>query len=179
MRAFFTGENPPRVLRATVVRIETLEPSVAFAYDLRDDAGSMHRLTWRAREPMQGVAEGAPYEFEVEFVGGSPPISSIVVRDGRGLVFAAFAGQTPRNMEGFTIALRDSGCPSRAHGECYDSIVNQKLVVSRGTETVELMNGQAGELGGYRVYVLTAQKVTYNGRCADAGVDGVAVAVSR
>ena len=184
--AFFGSEaKPPSRLHGRVEQIVTIETSKGYAYDVLGEEGARHRLTYRASEPLPGVVEGGEYDFDVEYVGGYPAASAIIVSDSRGVLFVGVTDQAPKQhvlktgIDGFEVTVVASECPTRPHSRCYDAIVNQKLRVTRQSKAVLLMNGQSAFLDGYQVRVLTAQKVTYRKGCADAGLDGVSFTIAR
>ena len=178
-------ENEPRpvtAIHATVERIIAGEKS--WTYLLRDESG-VRRLSYRAPEPMPSIVAGHAYDLQIEYIGGYPAASGIVVKDERGLLFAAATDQQAfqhvlkNGIEGFDIAMSDAGCPSRSHERCYDAVFNQKVRFARGAGSASLTNGQSAAVGDFRVHVLTAQKVVYNKGCADAGLVGVSFTVTR
>jgi hypothetical protein len=187
MTAFLEEDAAPLTVRltGTVVALSTGPAKDAYRYVIRDAAGAERRLAYRAPGGPLPVKEGSTYDFQVDYVGGAPAASGLLIRDRSGLVFA---GATDTRLgshvlkEGLpdhTLALFPSGCPSRQATECYESITNQILRVSHSGRTADLFNGQTARLGPYRITCLTAQAVTYRARCADAGLPAVSYLVSR
>lgn len=170
VKAFFAGENASRDVVATVASIAPLEGLAGFRYDMRDGA----RLTWMAKEPMANVVAGGTYRFVVDYRGGWPDASSILVFEGDRLIFA---GVTDRETDipGLTISTGEATCPSRGRTKCHESLVNVPVIVG-GTS---LYHGESATVGEFEVRVLTSQKVKYTSRCADAGVAGLSFTVTR
>ena len=186
MVAFLEEDSPPLSLRltGTVVAISSTAPD-AWRYVIRDAAGVERRLAYRAPGGPLPVREGGAYDFQVEYVGGAPAASGLLVRDTAGLVFA---GMTDTRLASHVLkdglpelamALVPSGCASRRSDRCYAAIVNERLRVTQAGRTLELMHGQSDRLGPYRISCLTAQALTYRPGCADAGLPAVSYLVSR
>jgi len=95
------------------------------------------------------IAEGRSYEIQVDFFGGAPPASAIVLRDSTGLLFAAatdqsIGGHVLRNgLPEFRLELVESDCPSRASDRCYDSIANSISAGFPRWKTRDLRHGQS------------------------------------
>ena len=171
--AFFEAQPMGEVLlHATVERITAKDGATVYEMGGR-------RLNYRSDAPIPGIRENAAYDFVLDYRPGFPSASTLTITDDRGVMFVAVTTQQPKDIAGFQFAMTDAGCSSRPHNRCYDAIVNQKVRVARGADSVELMNGESALLDGYRVRVLTAQKVRYNRNCADAGLDGVSFTISR
>jgi len=159
-------------LRATVDRITAKDGATVYELGPR-------RLVYRGDGAIPGIRENAAYDFVLDYRPGFPSASTLTISDERGVMFIAVTAQQPKDIAGFKFTMSDAGCSSRPHNRCYDAIVNQRLHVARNNESVELMNGESALLGGYRLHALTAQKVTYNSSCADAGIDGVSFTIAR
>ena len=171
--AFFEAQPMGEVsLHATVERITAKDGATVYELGGR-------RLHYRSDAPIPGIHENAAYDFVLDYRPGFPSASTLTISDERGVLFVAVTAQQPKDIAGFQFTMTDAGCPSRPHNGCYDAIVNQKLRVARSGQSVELMNGESAPLDGYRVRVLTAQRVTYNKNCADAGLDAVSFTISR
>lgn len=179
--AFFAGGRPSREVTATVATITPLEDPAGFRYDMTDGT----RLTWIAREPLGHVEAGKTYRLVVDYAGGAPDASGILVFDGERLLFAAVTDQTAfrrvlRNgIPGFTVAAAESPCASRDRTKCHEAMVNLPLVFEHGGARTALYQGQAARAGDFEIRVLTAQKVRYSSRCADAGLPGVSFTITR
>lgn len=186
MVAFLEEDSPPLSLRlkGTVVAISSTSPD-AWRYVIRDTAGAERRLAYRAPGGPLPVREGLTYDFQVDYVGGAPAASGLIVRDAAGLVFAGMTDSRlgshvlKDGLPEITMALVASGCASRPSERCYEAIVNQRLRATHSGRTLELMQGQSDRLGPYRISCLTAQAVTYRPGCADAGLPAVSYFVSR
>ena len=170
VNAFFVGENASRDVVATVSAIAPLEGMAGFRYDMRDGA----RLTWMAKDPMPNVVAGGTYRFVVDYRGGWPDASFILVFEGDRLIFA---GVTDRQtvIPGLAITTGDATCASRGRTKCHESLVNVPLIV----DGQSLYHGESARVGEFEVRVLTAQKVRYSSRCADAGLPHVSYPVAR
>ena len=62
---------------------------------------------------------------------------------------------------------------------CHESLVNQRVSFTHRGEKATLFHGDKATLGEYEIEVLTAQRVTYASRCADAGLPGIAFTIRR
>lgn len=181
VNAFFAGGEAGRDVVATVASITPLPDIGGFRYEMNDGA----RLTWIARAPIPGVTAGNRYRFVVDYAGGSPDASGVLVFENDQLLFAALTDQQPfqhvlRNgIPDFTIAVEDAGCSSRGSTRCHEALVNRRLSFGHRGETESLFHGEKATLGEFEVEALTAQKVTYSSRCADAGLPGVAFTIRR
>lgn len=186
MVAFLEEDSPPLSLRVkgTVVAISSTAPD-AWRYVIRDAAGAERRLAYRAPGGPLPVREGLTYDFQVDYVGGAPAASGLLVRDAAGLVFAGMTDTRlgshvlKDGLPELAMALVASGCASRRSDPCYAAIVNQRLRATHAGRTLELMHGQSDRLGPYRITCLTAQAVTYRAGCADAGLPAVSYLVAR
>lgn len=180
VNAFFAGQESSRDVRVAVSAIAPLEIG-GFRYDMQDGS----RLTWLASEPIAGVRVGATYRFVVDYAPGSPDASGILVYEGERLIFAGLSDRSPflrvlkRGIPGFTVALGSPACGSRGRTKCHSALVNLPLVVEHEGARVSLHHGERARVGSFEVRVLTAQKVTYAPRCADAGLPGVAFVAQR
>mgnify|MGYP000430354514 CR=1 FL=1 len=170
VNAFFVGENASRDVVATVAFIAPLEGLAGFRYDMRDGA----LLTWIAKEPMANVLAEGTYRFVVDYRGGWPDASSILVFEGDQLIFAAVTDRET-DIPGLTINVGDASCSSRGRTKCHESLVNVPVIVGGKT----IYNGESATVGEFEVRVLTAQKVKYSSRCADAGVPTLSFTVAR
>lgn len=180
VNAFFLGDESSRDVVATLSAIVPLETG-GVRYDLQDGS----RLTWLASEPIAPLKVGGTYRFVVDYAPGSPDASGILIFDGGQLLFAALTDRTPflrvlkRGIPGFSVALEEGTCGSRGRTKCHSALVNLPLSIAhRGTRVV-LHHGERAKLGAFEVRVLTAQKVTYAPRCADAGLPGVSFVIRR
>lgn len=146
---------------------------------LSDGAGVPHVVFYQSPGDSLPLAPGDSCAIDVEVVGGAPPVSALTIHDAQGLLFVGACDQLPgahvlkAGVPGVTLELRATGCPSRAHGDCYRGVYNQDLAVTLGGETKLLGQGQAATLGGFRFTCLTAQRVDYAPGCADAGLYGL------
>lgn len=160
------------------------DPDV-YHYVVRDTTGAERHLTYRAPGGPLPLREGSSYEFQVDYVGGAPPASGLLIRDGAGLLFAGASDQQlgshvlKEGVPGFTLALLPPACSSRRSETCFDAITNVPLQVRAGDGAAELHNGESSRLGPFRVTCLTAQAVAYSGRCADAGLPAVSYVIVR
>lgn len=181
VNAFFTGGEASRDVVATVTSIAPLPEIGGFRYEMADGA----RLTWIAREPIPHVVAGRRYRFVVEYAGGSPDASGILVFGGDDLLFAALTDQKPfqhvlrDGIPGFTITTEDAGCSSRGSTRCHESLINHRVSFAHRGENASRFHGEKATLGEFEVEVLTAQNVTYASRCADAGLPGIAFTIRR
>ena len=186
MVAFLEEPAPPLSARfaGTLLSRADLEPDV-YRYVIRDASGAERRLTYRAPGGPLPLREGASYEFQVDYVGGAPAASGLLIRDGAGLLFAGASDQRlgshvlKEGVPPFTLALLPPACSSRRRDTCFDAITNVPLQVRSESVSVELHNGESARLGSYRVTCLTAQAVAYSGRCADAGLPAVSYIILR
>lgn len=181
VNAFFAGGEASRDVVATVASITPLPDIGGFRYEMSDGA----RLQWLAREPIPGVVAGSRYRFVVDYAGGFPDASGLLVFEDDRLLFAALTDQQPfqhvlrDGIPGFATAIEDAGCPSRGSTRCHESLINQRVSFTHGGEKASLFHGDRATMGEFEVEVLTAQKVRYAPRCADAGLPGVAFTIRR
>jgi hypothetical protein len=186
MVAFLEEDSPPPSLRltGTVVSFSTTAPD-AYRYVIRDSSGAERRLAYRAPGGPLPVRQGSTYDFQVDYVGGAPAASGLLVRDPSGLVFAGATDTRlgshvlKDGLPDLAIELIPSGCASRRSDRCYETITNQRLRATHSGRSVELMHGQSERVAAYRISALTAQAVTYRQGCADAGLPAVSYLVSR
>jgi hypothetical protein len=187
MVAFLEEDAPPLSvrLRGTVVAFSSGPSPDAYRYVIRDAAGAERRLAYRAPGGPLPIKERVSYDFQVDYVGGAPAASGMLIRDGSGLVFAGATDQRlgahvlKDGLPDLVLALLPGACRSRSSSTCYESITNQVLRASHSGRTVELRHGQSARLNGYQIRCLTAQAVTYRRGCADAGLPAVSYLVSR
>jgi hypothetical protein len=187
MVAFLEQDAPPLSARfsGTVVSVAPGSGPDAYRYVIRDAAGAERRLAYRAPDGPLPVKEGAAYEFQVDYVGGAPAASGLLIRDRTGLVFAGATDQglgahvLKDGLPGLTLELRPPACPGRAAGTCFESITNRPLRVTHEGRPADLLQGQSVRLGPYRVTCLAAQSVVYRSGCADAGRPGVSYLIAR
>jgi hypothetical protein len=187
MTAFLEEDAAPFTVRltGTVVATSAGPAKDAYRYVIRDVGGAERRLAYRAPGGPLPVKEGSAYDFQVDYVGGAPAASGLLIRDRTGLVFAGATDTRlgshvlKEGLSDLALALVASGCSSRQATECYESITNQVLRVTLSGRTADLSNGQSAHLGPYRITCLTAQAVSYRARCADAGLPAVSYLVSR
>jgi hypothetical protein len=186
MTAFLEEDAPPvsAHLAGTVVHLSAAGKD-SYRYGIRDASGAERRLAYRAPRGPLPVKEGGAYDIQVDYVGGAPAASGLLVRDAAGLVFAGAtdtrlgAHVLRDGLPDLTLALVASACASRRATDCYESITNQILRVTHGGRSVDLMNGQSARVGPYQVTCLAAQAVGYRERCADAGLPAVSYLVVR
>lgn len=183
--AFFAGGSPQAELTATVAAITPLPDLGGYRYDLQELSGTVRKLTWIAPTAMEGIEAGRRYRFVVDYAGGFPDSSGILVYDGETLYFAALTDQTlfahvlKSGVPGFSMKLGEPSCGSRGSTKCHPTMVNLPLIVASGGTEKTLHHGETAVLGDYVVQPLTAQRVTYSPRCADAGVPGVSLIITR
>lgn len=181
VKVFFAGGEPGHDVSATVAAVTPLVDLGGYRYDLGDGS----RLTWIAKDPIPGVEVGRAYRFVVEYAGGSPDASGILVFERGRLLFASLTDQQPfqhvlkDGIPGFAIALGDLDCPSRGSTKCHEQLVNRPVSITHGGEQRLLIHGSRAVVGEFEVHVLTAQKVKYAPRCADAGLPGVSFTIRR
>jgi hypothetical protein len=184
--AFFQtpGEGGSRSVRATVLETRNLDGGVLQVM-LRDSSGVADSLRFRAPDISLPLEPGETYDIQVDFYGGFPSASGVLVRDARGLLFAAATDQAigghvlKNGVTGFSLEIVDSGCRPRQRGQCWRSITNTILRVVHEGETRDLFHGDSATLGSFRVTCLTAQDVVYTDECADAGLVGISYAIAR
>jgi hypothetical protein len=180
--AFFAGGEPSRDVVATVVDVASSEG--VHRYRLRAGEPDLI-LTYRAPEPIPGVTAGGSYRFQVDYSMGSPDASGIIVSHEDRLIFAAVSDQKmgqhvlAEGIPGFEIEALPPACPSRGRTDCHESLINVPMRVRHAGSSVTLHHGEASPLGDFVVRVLTAQEVTYASRCADAGLTGISLSISR
>jgi hypothetical protein len=165
------------------------EAGVAFRRAARLDGGFIRlvfglsngdSIALRIRSPLNEwplVAAGL-YDVTVEFAGGSPSLSGLVIADADGVIAAGASDQRPGGrifvgggpLPNLALTLAPSGCAGRPAGDCYRSLVNQRLRVTHGEDALEMAHGESATIGGFRVTALAAQEVEYSNRCADAGL---------
>jgi VCBS repeat-containing protein len=149
------------------------------------DDGSKRVIRFQAPGTGIPVEAGGRYGFEVQHAGEFPTVSSIVVTDEKGLVFAGVsdwdvgANLVKDGVIGIRLRKAPAECEDRPHADCYDTMKNAILVASYGEKSVRLFHGESGELDGYRVTCLTCQDVVYNSSCADAGLITVSYMIVR
>jgi hypothetical protein len=152
---------------------------------IRDRQGNEHRIHLRAPGGGPTLHAGAAYSFLIETAPGFPTASGLVVQDSAGIVFAGASDQSPGGhvlkdgLPGLTLVLEDAPCRSRGHSECYDALYNRRLRAIMDGRTLVLFHPHSGFLGNYRLTCLTAQRVIYNKRCADAGQTAVSWTLER
>jgi hypothetical protein len=179
--AFFAGGDASREVVVTVKSMTPLADIGGFRYDMTDGS----RLTWIAGEPIAALEPGRTARIVVDYSGGSPDASGILVFDGDRLLFAAITDQKPfqhaleQGIPGFVVASGKPVCRSRGRTKCHTELVNVPLTVEHAGERKELYHGERASLGEFEVRVLTAQQVTYSPRCADAGLAGVSLIIER
>jgi len=128
---------------------------------------------------------GKHLEVTVEQVAGFPSYYGITISDEEGLLLAAVSDAAPGRyvlkdaVKGFAIELRDAQCPSRDGGTCYDEIANLALDLRRGSASLTLMQGESGELDGFLVRCLVAEKIVYSSECLDAGRVALSYVIAR
>jgi hypothetical protein len=178
--AFFAGGEPSRDVVAEVADVAS--SNGIHRYRLRP--GELV-LTYRAREPMPGVTAGGTFRFQVDYSMGEPDASAIIVSRNDRLIFAAITDQKigqhvlPEGIPGFAIETLPPACPSRGRTDCHESLINVPVTIRHDGSGVTLHQGEASPLGDFQVRVLTAQNVTYTSRCADAGLTGISLTISR
>jgi hypothetical protein len=156
-----------------------------YRYVIREAAGAERRLAYRAPGGPLPVKEGDAYDFQVDYVGGAPAASGLLIRDRRGLVFAGATDQRlgdhvlKEGVPDFALELRPPACPSRPAGTCYESVTSRPLRLTHGGRPADLLQGQSARLGPFRVTCLTAQSVVYRSGCADAGLPAVSYLIAR
>ena len=154
-------------------------------FSVREASGLVHRLVFQAAGQPLPVEEGQAYDFELDRVGGMPPVSGLIVKDGHGLVFAGASDQgigdhvLKAGVPGIEVELLPSTCASRARGDCFEAVFNRALQVSGAGENARLYQGESARLGGYEVRCLIAQQVQYSARCADFGLHAVSYTITR
>ena len=146
--------------------------------------GAEHVLSCRVGGKALPFETGKTYGFQVDYVAGAPALSGLLVRDGEGLLFVAVSDQRPGGRVlkaefGFKIELLGTTCPSRKEDRCYESIRNGLLRLTRGDNSVDLVNGESGTLAGFRAHCLVAQHVIYKKGCADAGLVALSYVIVR
>lgn len=172
-------------LVGTVVASEPPDDLGFRHYLIEDATGARQRLAFRAPTDPPPLGQGRTYEIQVDYIPGMPSPNGILVRDDKGLLFAAASDHGPGDkvfIDGipeFRISLEASGCPNRSRDKCYESIVNIRLGVEHAGSTVVLFQGQNATLGPYRVACLLAQDVIYSDACSDAGMFRVAYTITR
>ena len=154
-------------------------------FSVREASGLVHRLVFQAAGQPLPVEESQAYDFELDRVGGMPPVSGLIVKDGHGLVFAGASDQgigahvLGAGVSGFRLELLPSTCASRAQGDCFEAVFNRALQVSSAGESVKLYQGESARLSGYEVRCLIAQQVQYSARCADFALHAVSYTIAR
>ena len=173
INVFFPGDTPSRDATLVVDRVTPI--SNGFRYDFRDGSP----MTWIARDVLP-VAIGKPYRFIVAYRPGAPDASSIMIFDGEMLLFAALTDQTLRlTIPTFELSVGQPVCGSRGSTKCHESLVNLPLKITHGGQAATIHHGDTAQLGDYEIKALTAQRVTYASRCADAGLPAVSLTISR
>ncbi len=152
---------------------------------LAESGGGRRQVAFASPTGLPPVNEGESYAFRLDYVGGAPDATAIVIRDGEGLLYAAATDQRPGaavlrdGLPGFTLSLLPAECGSRLESECYEAVRNLGLAVEHAGRRVVLFQGESAVLDDYRVDCLIAQEVTYSSRCADAGLPGVSYVITR
>ena len=153
--------------------------------EVRETSGLVRRIALHLPGGAAPLAVGLHAAFRIESVPGTPGASALVVRDDQGLVLAAASDQSPGaavlrdGLEGFSFSLQSTGCASRPHDACFESIVNQRLSVREAVREVALFHGESAAFDRWRVRCLTAQAVKYAHGCADVAEFGVAYVIVR
>lgn len=183
--AFMEGSESSAALDATVIGVTLLEGTARHRYLLRDGSGAVRNLTVMGAHTLPRIEEGKPYTVRVDYVGGSPAASGMIVRDKNGLLFAALTDTgiashvLKEGVPDFEIAMKPPECPGRSHGSCLESAVNLPVEFRSAGSAVTLYHGGSAILGGYTVSVLTAQSVKYSKRCQDGGMSGISFTIVR
>ena len=151
---------------------------------VRESNGIEHVLLCRIAGAALPLEEGKIYDFQVDYVAGSPSLSGLLIREGAELLCAAASDQRPggrvlKDDFGFKVELLPTACASRRQDRCYESIRNAMLRVTKADKSVDLVNGESAVLANYRVHCLTAQNVVYRKGCADAGLIALSYAIVR
>jgi hypothetical protein len=168
-----------------VVSVERAKGGGAERIVFRDSAAAEYSIALDIPWVTSPFVTGRRYEILVEYIGGAPAASGLVVADSLGLVLAGASDQgigahvLKGLPSGWEMALGPTDCKSRARSRCYKSITNAALEVNHEGRGVSLWNGQSLLLDGYRVVCLTAQRVEYEGGCADAGLHAVSWVILR
>jgi hypothetical protein len=187
MVAFLEEAAPPLSARleGTLLASSAGADADSYRYVFRDATGTERRLVYRAPGGPLPLKPGVPYQLQVDYVGGAPAASGLLIRDRDGLVFAGATDQRlgarvlKEGVPDFALELRPPTCRSRPGGTCYQSIANQALRVAHGGRQADLLHGQSVRLGPYRITCLTAQSVVYRDQCADAGLPAVSYLMVR
>lgn len=185
-RAFFVtpGQEVVRRTRGSITSVRSVEGGF-FLVTLRDTLGQIQSLRYRGTGGAVPFRVGSSYDIRIDLVASVPPASALVVRDAAGLLFAAATDEAvgkqvlTDGLPKIQVELLPSGCRSRARETCYESITNAILRVTHGGESADLFNGQTSRLGPYHIRCLTAQKVKYSSRCADAGLPSLSYVIAR
>ncbi len=131
------------------------------------------------------LSEGELVGLVVDYVGGFPSASGILITDGSGVRLAGASEQRPGmtvltgGIPGWTVEMLPATCDSRLQNDCYDSVTNAPLRLASGGDSVTLYQGESADLGVWRARCLTSQVVSYNSRCTDAGLVGVSYVIAR
>lgn len=159
---------------------------LGFAHlEVREASGHLVRFALHVPGGTAPLRVGLRAAFRIDVVNGVPGASAIVVRDDQGLVLAAASDQLPGaavlrdGLEGFTLILDPTLCPSRPHDACLESVSNRKLHVRHSAGEVALYHGESASIGRWRVRCLTAQSAKYAHGCADVALFGVSYVIAR
>lgn len=179
------GEATSRSFSGQVVEIGAPDPFAGTRYRVREATGKEHVLVCRMPGRALPLVTGRTYDFALDYVGGTPSASGLVVTDQDGLLFAGASDQgvgdhvLGAGVPGFALRLLPITCPSRGQGECYDAVFNRGLEVTSGDRKATLYQGDAARVAGHDVRCLIAQQVTYSSRCADYALHAVSYTITR
>ena len=180
------GARYPRAFSGTLEAFVPVEGPRPGRLTVRlDDPDRVEIIEYLFPDDGVGFPIGKRLRFEVEQVAGFPSYSGITIADERGLLLAAASDGKPGRavlrdgVAGFEISLGEPSCPPRSANRCYDEITNLPLEIRTGASTLVLMQGEVGQIEAFRARCLTAQRVVYSDRCADAGLIGVSYLIVR
>jgi hypothetical protein len=186
MTVYVDSRSPtPSRFRGTVTEIDTAAADGFVVVTVRDSLLVERKIHVSAAGSSLPLRKGPAYDFQIESVGGFPSASGLIVRDSTGILYAGASDQTvgghvlKDGVPGFALTLESAGCPSRPHDDCYDGLYNLRLSVTHAGQTIRLMHPETGRVDAYAITCLVAQRVDYNGKCADAGLQGVSWTIER
>lgn len=187
VRVYLEGVSDSLVTRfaGQIVSLSPADVDGFIHFQVREPSGRLRDVALNVPGGATPLRVGMSANFRIDVAPGTPGASALVVRDDQGLLFAAASDQAPGaavlrdGLEGFTLALESTGCSSRAHDACLESVTNQRLRARYAVSEVALYHGDSAALGRWRVRCLTAQSVKYAPHCADVALFGVSYLIVR
>jgi len=187
VRVYLEGvsDTPSARFTGEIVAIAPADDLGFMHLEVREASGQSRRIALHLPGGATALKAGLRAAFRIDVVPGVPGASALVIRDDQGLVLAAASDQAPGaavlrdGLEGFSLSLDPTTCPSRPHDACLVSVANRRLRARHSGGVVALYHGESAWLGRWRVRCLTAQAVKYARGCADVALFGVSYVIAR